>query len=779
MSENDRDIQKEEEEEYTIPEVPATAEEPTIPEVPATAEEPTIPEVPQTAETEESTETEVKTEETFEADRYGFTAEEVKEKPKIPYFWIGLGAGIIVALITEILFSIPFWVNGASRPDLLYPEIIIILIAIMLPGLLTRSIQKGLLGGAIIFIIAFGLPFFTLIFGTQLLNPLAPLFSSTSFALQAFTIFKGLFGGELPFTEDQITNIQKWVWILDLILLFILVVIVVTLSAWLIKNITLPKKKPGNWVAIPLLSIGLIIFAIFVPIIFSATSGVIQASTAFLAGSYKFSEAYSTIEEESGTLSTEEIELINQSLDDASYWFSVSETNYQGLKNIGVIRFAAMVSGEYGPLIEQGDQMALAAFSFSKGVVPLFNGLINLRNSLNNATENMANFGSSSQGAEFVINEKGEIIIQQDELELENLKETILEAIRNIEAAQKAIEEGQAQEQLEQASTAFEEIDLSEIDLEKIDPKIAALVEEIQANIVQYQNKTGDYQNAISYAIEVLEPTKYLLWTSYNTVVGNYYMKQLEFNDAASAFTNALNNLTLVDPESFTLPEELEIEFLNKFSGLITDVLGLLDPVLNEELAVAQTLLEIDYINQEFVNSNFDATVINWDTTTTYLSTVSDNANLALTFGQAATDKLTEIQDKINAGTYEELEDEGRNFITIVTKNFDPTSFGNKTVYLSNAVASMVQGCSSAYDQGNFTIGYSQLQNGVNNLTIANIPEVEIPYFRDYLTAWFNAITAIKDVLYQVVLDEITEAQSITAIVTILETLDNAISGTS
>ncbi|MFW9924165.1 MAG: hypothetical protein ACFFDW_12850, partial [Candidatus Thorarchaeota archaeon] len=320
---------------------------------------PTIPSTPKfdELETEEQmdTEVEISTEEVAEVqlEEESFEVKEkkpvkkkkkAKQKKTLPFI-IGFGIGLIVAVTAEILFSIPAWNNGTSSPDLYYIEMVIILITLMLPGLLTRSIQRGLIGAVLIFAIAFGLPFLAIPAGIVILNPLTPLFSSTDFALDAYDIFQSLFNIQFDFSV-----IQKWIWIIDLIIMFILMVVVVTIASALIKNISFPKKKAKHWVAIPLLSLGLIVFTIFTPIVYSSTYGIIQASTSFLAGSTQLSNAYGIFQGNVLDMETQNLEVEALLLDSAK-WFGISELNYQGLRNIGIINLAVLISGQYGPLI--------------------------------------------------------------------------------------------------------------------------------------------------------------------------------------------------------------------------------------------------------------------------------------------------------------------------------------------------------------------------------------------------------------------------------------------
>ncbi|NHJ03726.1 MAG: hypothetical protein EAX90_02805 [Candidatus Heimdallarchaeota archaeon] len=753
-------IEDAKEEELTVPEIPLEVEEEeefTIPEVPIEAEieedeeEFAVPEIP--LETESEEEKPIDTEENDELEIPELEAEEETEKirkpkkkrQKSPALWIGLAIGLGIAIIAEVLFTIPAWLYDTSSPDLFYIELVVILIAMMIPGLVSRSIQKGLLGATIIFVITFGLPFLMMAFNVVLLNPLTPLFSSTDFALSALDVFSDLF--EIPF---DVAAIQKWIWVIDLVLMFLLMVIVVTIAAALIKNITLPKKKVGNWIGIPLLSLGLIIFAIFTPIIFSSTYGVIQASTSFLAGTSKLNTAYGLFETDINDPQQLDVE-IGPVLTEASYWFNISQRNYQGLRNIGLISFAVLVSGQYGPLIEAGDQLALATLSFTQVLYPLFSGVFTLTNSLNNATDSLAGFGQSG-GTSYFTKGLNDIKIN-DESDIEELKASLIESINGMDRAQESLDKVLIALQEADVSGSFDEVEaiLDDLDYDRLPTKLADIILLIKDNLGLFKGQLDGFETLINYTSEALSPTKDLLWIAYYTIVGNDYLKKYNFEVALDAYTNATDIIeTIDDIPTFTPGSGLEdifaITITDNFSVLLEDLLALMDPLLNEQRYFAKTYIEITKMVQIFETSNNDITTVNY--VLNPLPAILANASQTAIYGALANTELTSFRGHILAGDYgSAFNDIGVSFDKILTDDFKPQEFADYTVFLANSLDYFWKGCEEfKLDHmtdaiGNLTIASDTLNNNV----IAVFNREELPdYFEIYLDAWSTAFNNIK-----------------------------------
>jgi len=737
-------IEEAKEEELTVPEIPLEVEE---------EEEFTIPEVPIEAEIEE--EKSVDTEEENELEIPELEAEEEtekikkpkKKKQKSPALWIGLAIGLGIAIIAEVLFTIPAWLYDTSSPDLFYIELVVILIAMMIPGLVSRSIQKGLLGATIIFVVTFGLPFLMMAFNVVLLNPLTPLFSSTDFALSALDVFSDLF--EIPF---DVAAIQKWIWVIDLVLMFLLMVIVVTIAAALIKNITLPKKKVGNWIGIPLLSLGLIIFAIFTPIIFSSTYGVIQASTSFLAGTSKLNTAYGLFETDINDPQQLDVE-IGPVLTEASYWFNISQRNYQGLRNIGLISFAVLVSGQYGPLIEAGDQLALATLSFTQVLYPLFSGVFTLTNSLNNATDSLAGFGQSG-GTSYFTKGINDIKIN-DESDIAELKASLIESINGMDRAQESLDKVLIALQEADVSGSFDEVEaiLDDLDYDRLPTKLADIILLIKDNLGLFKGQLDGFETLINYTSEALNPTKDLLWIAYYTIVGNDYLKKYNFEVALEAYDNATEIIeTIDDIPTFTPGSGLEnifaITITDNFSVLLEDLLALMDPLLNEQRYFAKTYIEITKMVQIFETSNNDISTVNYDPLLSPLPAILANASQTAIYGALANTELTSFRGHILAGDYgSAFNGIGVSFDKILTDDFKPQEFADYTVFLANSLDYFWKGCEefkldNMIDAiGNLTIASDTLQDNV--IDVFNREELP-DYFEIYLDAWSTAFNNIK-----------------------------------
>jgi len=694
-----------------------------------------------------------------DAEEHTFEATEIKEpkkkkkkkKKRSPSFWIGLGIGLVIAIVAEILFTIPFWKNGAGSPDLYYIELVVILIALMIPGLASRSIQKGLIGALIIFAVTFALPFVTMLFNWPLLNPLTPLYASTDFALGAYEAFQSLFSVDFDFAV-----LQTWVWIIDLVLMFILMVIVVTIAAALTKNIAKPKKKVGNWIGIPLLSIGLIIFAVFTPILFSSTYGIIQASTAFLAGSSHLTTAFTSFDDISDNPSILE-ENIEGDLLEAGYWFNISQLNYQGLRNIGVINFAVLVSGQYGPLIEAGDQLALATLSFTHVLYPLFSGIYQLTNSFNNATGSMADFGQSGS-ASLYIDDPNPMYIADNITNTDDLRDSIRSAIEGMESAQESL--NYVLEVLEAAdvSGSFDEVAeaLEGLDLTALPAKVSDVVTQIQDNLGEFQGQIEGLQSFVSFANESLTPTKDILWVAYYALVGNDYLKNYRFADAYDAYENATIKIDEIqasggiqDFDAGSLGEIFAVEITDDFSLMLTDLLNLMDPLLNEQKSFASTFIGITNVLGIFSALGNDILAV--DYTTSPMPAIIADATDTETFGGLADIAATAFRDKIVANEYGSIfNDIGADFESTLIGDFKPKEFGNYTVYLADATDLLWTACDQ-YKATDFVNAQNTMDTAENILVTDVFGSLDtdlIPdYFESYLIAWRDALTAISNAM--------------------------------
>ncbi len=692
-----------------------------------------------------------------DAEEHTFEATEIKEpkkkkkKKKDPSFWIGLAVGLVIAITAEILFSIPLWKNGAGSPDLYYIELVVILIALMIPGLVTRSIQKGLIGASIIFVITFALPFITLLLNWPLLNPLTPLFASTDFALDAYAAFQSLFSVDFDFGQ-----IQTYVWIIDLVLMFILMVIVVTIAAALTKNIAKPKKKVGNWIGIPLLSIGLIIFAVFTPILFSSTYGIIQASTAFLAGSSHLTTAFTSFDDidENPSILEENIE---GDLIEAGYWFNISQLNYQGLRNIGLINFAVLVSGQYGPLIEAGDQLALATLSFAHVLYPLFSGIYQLTNSFNNATGSMADFGQSSS-ASLYIDDANPFYTTDNITNTEDLRISIRSAIEGMEAAQESLNYALGVLETDDVSGSFDEVAdaLSGLDLSTFPTKISDVITQLQDKLGEYRGHLDGLQAFVSFANETLGPTKDILWISYYALVGNDYLKNYRFADAYEAYDNATIKIGEIqssggieDFDASALGEIFAAEIADGFSLMLTDLLDLMDPLLNEQKSFTSTFIGITNVLGIFSTVGNDILAV--DYTTSPMPSILADATETETLGGQAAIAASLFRDNILANAYGSFfNDIGADFEKTLIGDFKPQEFGNYTAYLADATDLLWTACEE-YKATDF-VNARATMDSAESILITDIfggldTDLIPDYFESYLAAWRDALTAISDAM--------------------------------
>jgi len=770
VSEEPQEVEEEidVEEELEIPEVPLeAAEELEIPEVPleVEAEEPLeieeeleIPEIPLEVEEEvievEELDAELEEEEDIVVDEEVVEAEEVKpDKPKKKKkkrkkrsrkMFTGIIIGALAAIIIEVAFSVPFWLNGVSRPDLYYIELVLILIAMTLPGLMSRSVLEGLLGGFLVFLIAFVPPLvLSLANVNYILNPLTPLFSSVDYSIPAFEAFKGLFPA---LAEIDFNSVRNWIWIIDLVLMFILVVLVVVIATALVKSITIKKKKAGHWIGIPLLSIGLIIFAIFTPIIFSSTFGIVQASSAFLGGSAKMQDAYSTIATEG--MSTQSLQDFKDLMAEANQMMGNASINFQGLRNIGLFNLMTLIPNQYGPFIEAGDQLALATLALTDIIVPLFNGIFELTSSISNATDSMADFGTSTSSMFPDIGFSG--ITKNDLADVAALKLKIIAAIDGLTDAEVKLSEVQADLASGDFDAAFDGVNaaLGEIDISKLPAILRDPISEVIDEIGGFREHITGFTEMLEYTTSSIGPTKKILWTAYNTIEGNENLKYYKFTDAKNAFQQAVNNVTNISLDTFTptanLSGFISNDLAGDYSDLLNDLLGLMDPLLKEELNYAITLEGIDTMIEDFYIAP-DLTVIDY---VSMYSPVVD-ANATAYFGGLAQEKLVLFRDKVNTSAYgPTFTSVGDSLGKILTKDFKPQEFGEITYQTANAISYFLLGCEE-YSIQNFINADDNLllAQGIMNSTVKLLAVDDPQYLRNYINNWSSTITNIRGLM--------------------------------
>ncbi len=768
VSEEPQEVEEEieAEEELEIPEVPLkAAEDLEIPEVPleVEAEEPLeieeeleIPEIPLEVEEEEieveDFDAELEEEEDIVVDEEVVEAEEVKpvkkrkkRKKRSRKMLTGLVIGVLVALVIEVSFSIPFWLNGVSRPDLYYIELVLILIAMALPGLFSRSVLEGLLGGFIIFLVAFIPPLVLSLSGLNyILNPLTPLFSSVDYSIPAFEAFKSLFPAIAAINFE---SVRFWIWIIDLVLMFILVVLVVVIATALVKSITIKKKKVGHWIGIPLLSIGLIIFAIFTPIIFSSTFGIVQASSSFLGGTAKMQDAYAVIDTEGMT--TQSLQDFTSLMAEANQMMGDAQLNFQELRNIGLYNLMTLIPNQYSPFIEAGDQLALATLALTDIIVPLFNGIFELTSSLTNATDSMADFGTSPSlmPIGFGITD----LSTNDLADVAELKLKIIASIDGLTAAEETLVEVQTDLEAGDFDEAFSEINetLAKIDTTKLpgflSDGIAGIIDEIGG----YGSYITGFSDLLTYTTNNIAPTKNILWTAYNTIEGNEFLKYYKFTDAKGSFQQAVNNITGLSLDTYTPTGNLTgiftADMAGDYSDLLNDLLGLMDPLLNEELYYAMTYEGINTMIESFYNAS-DLTAVN------YLDLYDPRTNASTTaiFGSLAQVQLIDFSNKIDTHAYgPTFTGVGANIRDVLTKDFRPEEFGRITDNTAKAIWYFKLGC-EAYASQNFIddIGYLDAANEtIVDDVLGNLIGSDPQYLHNYLNSWSEAITEIRAVI--------------------------------
>jgi len=754
------------EEEFKIPEIPVMEEADDnleIPEIPTEEEEPIevedlgIPEVleeeeVQLEDSEKDVVEEISAVETdiVDVEIKDLKEKKVKEKKKVkkkrgPAFAFGTLIGLFLALLIIALFSIPLWLGGQGRPDLFYIELVLMFIVMMIPGLATRSVQKGILGAFIIFSISFALPLILTLFGVHvLLNPLAPIFSSTDFSIDAFNVFSSMF---TALNALPIEQIQKWIWIVDLVIMFILTIITVAISTWLVKNITKPKKKVKNWVAIPILSIGMIIFVVFTPILFSSTYGLIQASTSFLAGTTNIQDAYYVFETYGVNPELQQQTWISDNLTNANYWLNISSTNFQGLKNIGFMNFASLISPKYGTLIAAGDQLALATLTLTGVLYPLFGGIYNLTQSLNGATEDMANFGQPSTSPSLMLNDDNTLITIKSDQEIEELKASIISSIAGMDAAEETLQEVLAKLLEADLTGDFSDIKnlLNSLEINLFPEQVGNVIEEIKTQLDSISDQLIGFENFITFTANNIQPTKYILWTTYNSLVGNEYLRDYRFTDAKEAFNQAINNATLIDltaPGSGGAAGVFAVEISDDYYALLGDLVDMMKPFLNEEREYAATYEKIDFIMANFA-AEIDITTVD------YLANSAPLVNGSNTelFGINAQAELDRFRSKLNLNAYGNMfTDIGRSINRTLTKDFRPYDFGVITNNMAQITDAFVTSCQE-YSLQNFVEASNNIHiaNTIMNTNLLPILSTSDPaYLQNYMNNWTVALTQIQ-----------------------------------
>jgi hypothetical protein len=271
------------------------------------------------------------------------------------------------------------------------------------------------------------------------------------------------------------------------------------------------------------------------------------------------------------------------------------------------------------------------------------------------------------------------------------------------------------------------------------------IVQEIYDKLGTIDDQLEGFTEFISFTATNINPTINILWTAYNSIEGNAFMKNYSYSNAKVSFGNAIANLTeALAFDSYTPPEELggifSFDITGDFSLLLEDLLYLLDPLLKEEYAYASTYELISEIVNH-LNTNPIDQELTYTTITPFLSAANQSASDTLGNATIAQSRLDEFRVNITASNYGDFTSIASSFDSLLTNDFRPIEFGTVTADMAVVYTAYVE----SMRQYNYLSDDTEATNYLNIAettidAILLLVPVEIIDAYNYFGSWKTAI---------------------------------------
>ncbi len=298
---------------------------------------------------------------------------------------IGISAGLI--LVFEIIYR--FILNPEENPAHAYIGYMTGIIILGLYSFMVRSKLKGLGGSLLLILFSFIPPLILKNVFYGLFSVLEHTVEVINEGLEAITLIDPNFTN--PLQNPAIKTILDYAFVFDLLFALFICLPAAGVLSWLIKSVT--KKPSGKTlIGIPFLLVFLLIFVLLLPFTLVGVAGTSQFAVNMGVGGIYLQEAFGVI----GNSSAANMQEAFGYLDNATYYFKVAESNFDGLNSMGMFFLLGVAMPSYRPLIDNGVMLVQGAVKLAQSVTPFAKGVFTLGDALSTVFEALGISNSSS-----------------------------------------------------------------------------------------------------------------------------------------------------------------------------------------------------------------------------------------------------------------------------------------------------------------------------------------------------------------------------------------------
>jgi hypothetical protein len=688
-----------------------------------------------------------------------------KKKDGSPLFLIGILIAIGFSAVVMIIFH---FIGAAYNPGLGYIEIVLLLLATTIPGLFVRKVGKGILGGMIIFGLQFFIPL--IIFYASGQNP-AAFFSPYYFFLNILGLFNkaivevlGFQNIPIPPEVEQIYNqygsYTSFIWLLDLLIMFGVMLTLVIASSWLGANLFTEKAKSfWTWFVLPFQVIFIIANLTIVPWLMVSTSSFAQIGASLAAGGANIADSAMPLVENSTDFDSLDFDDLLAKMDLADEWFTIAQDNYKGLNDIWYFDLLRAVTGRYSFAVDILNYTLTAGFELIGALKPFAHGLFDNSNNTGvevdgfyyqfddfmgiyeelSSTFNMT-ANATKPSETFLSNIENNVTLITDDVEY-LIDEYFDEVLEHILVADQVLGQIDPNNLRNVGGNAY----------------IEDLLNQGADGLESIINVTNDYRLLLPIAIDLVTESPHLIRGMLNMLIGNIRLLMgYQFDQSQVYLTNATNELSYIDA-IFTPTREAELANSTVALGFFhffDDLLDLFSSIIGEEGylsgAMDNTIKALDEFYDDGINNiSLASTDFNnvWD----YMDQAIANSTLAISNGLVANSTLGLINSRSSSQEYAMLSGAASGITSIFNNTFQPAEFA---MVIDGMIKSINSTFATSYyiynnDEANTVASLNEAEANIND-TIAvvdTVPGTPLYSLKPFLEAYKNATSGIGDAI--------------------------------
>ncbi|MEA2071228.1 MAG: hypothetical protein U9O98_08055 [Asgard group archaeon] len=679
-----------------------------------------------------------------------------------PWFWIGVFIGLGVSAIVMIIFN---FVGAPYNPLLAFIEIVLLLTCTTLPGLFIRKIGKGILGGLIVFGVQFFVPLIIFYISGQ--NPAAfysPYFISLNalgFIREGLTDFFGFSFIPLPPEVEtyynQYANYTSFIWLLDLVIMFGIILMLVIFSSWLFGNMFTEKAKNfWTWFLLPFQAIVIILNLFVIPWALLCTSHTTHMAGALAAGAGNVAEVAMPFAQGNTTgFDSFDPELILQQIDRADYWFDIAQKNFRGLNSLYYMRFLHAVSGRYGFLVSILNHTMFAGFELLAAIQPIAHGTFENTNMSGvevdglyyQVDEFMEIYDTFSTSFNTTSGKPSESMIDDAEIQVDGITSDLDYLLINYF--------DDALEHLLKADEILNRIDPDEMRNIGGNPEIESALNDLADQLENITEMTNEYRVMLPFAIDLLDESPHMIRSLFDLLIGNVRLVLgYQFDQAQQYLNNATTELDQVTA-IFTPETELEMqesETAIGFYSFFEDLINLMYPIIAEEGYISgsidNTINALDEFHDEGTNTT-DIETTNYVTLFNFMGISIENSDNAVTAGSNASAVISTMNESITNDDYSIMTGPANNLLQLVTDQFQPEPFAEVMYYQTLAINDTFAAVRNIANNDSTMVSV-KLDNAIFNIDEAititeENPNTPVGALKSFLESFRDAILGIKN----------------------------------